>query len=63
ELCQTPQFSLQYISRLDIQQGELGDCWLVAAIVTLSQHPKLLERVVPMDQPYNKDYAGIFRFR
>ncbi|XP_076262784.1 calpain-A-like [Rhynchophorus ferrugineus] len=63
ELCQTPQFFPQDISRLDIQQGELGDCWLVAAIVTLSQHPKLLERVVPMDQPYNKDYAGIFRFR
>ncbi|KAF7264923.1 hypothetical protein GWI33_021919 [Rhynchophorus ferrugineus] len=63
ELCQTPHFFRQHISRLDIQQGELGDCWMVSAIITLSQHPKLLERVVPIDQHYSKDYAGIFRFR
>lgn len=63
ELCDDPHFFLNKISRLDVQQGALGDCWMISAIANLTQHPKLFERVVPLDQHYGSDYAGIFRFR
>ena len=30
----------------DIQQGALGNCWLVAAIALIAEHPRLLERII-----------------
>lgn len=32
-------------SRFDVAQGMLGDCWLVAAIASLTQDRILLEKV------------------
>lgn len=40
-----------------------GDCWLLAALACLSQYQKLMDHVVPPDQSFSRDYAGIFRFR
>ena len=60
-----PQMLVGGASRLDINQGMLGDCWLLAAIASLTQEEKLMNRVLchgEYDDFTSSSYCGAFAF-
>lgn len=63
EICKDPKYILGGADRTDICQGQLGDCWLLAAIASLTMHKDTLARVIQPDQNFDRGYAGIFRFQ
>lgn len=63
EICDSPQLLYEGQSRFDVVQGELGDCWLLAAAANLTLKDELFYRVVPPDQSFTENYAGLFIFQ
>lgn len=63
ELTSEPVFFDGGAGRFDIKQGELGDCWLLAAMANLTANKKIQRRVIPLDQSFSTEYTGIFHFR
>ncbi|XP_074025117.1 calpain-13 [Numenius arquata] len=63
ELQRNPFLIVDGVSRFDIMQGEIGDCWMLAALGSLTLQKQFLENVLPKDQGFQDNYAGIFHFR
>ncbi|XP_034879464.1 LOW QUALITY PROTEIN: calpain-12 [Mirounga leonina] len=63
EFCAEPQFICEDMSRTDVCQGRLGNCWFLAAAASLTLYPRLLCRVVPPGQSFQDGYAGVFHFQ
>ncbi|XP_063445321.1 calpain-A-like [Mytilus trossulus] len=62
ELVKNPRFVKDGLTRHDLDQGRLGNCWFIAGAAVVSTQPKLLFRCVPIDQHFDQNYAGLFRF-
>ncbi|XP_040286485.1 calpain-8-like [Bufo bufo] len=62
EINKKPMFIVGGADREDIRQGKLGNCWVLASIACLTTNQNCLFHVVPREQSFDKDYAGIFHF-
>ncbi|KAI1895884.1 hypothetical protein AGOR_G00111350 [Albula goreensis] len=58
-----PYLFVDSVSRFDFAQGAVGNCWFLASIGALTFQNHILKQVLPTDQAFEKDYAGIFHFR
>ena len=43
--------------------GELGDCWLLAAMASLAMRRDLLDQVIVPNQDFESNYNGKFYFK
>ena len=60
EIVPDPKWLVDGSSRLDIVQGSLGNCWMLAATGSLAENKKVFKRVAP-DQSFSDKYCGLFR--
>ncbi|XP_063765675.1 calpain-1 catalytic subunit-like [Eleginops maclovinus] len=58
-----PAFVLDGISRFDMGQGKVGNCWFLASIGALTFQNDILCKVVPLEQSFDGKYCGMFHFR
>ncbi|CAH1722864.1 unnamed protein product [Chironomus riparius] len=59
----SPKFFIDSVSRFDIKQGRLGDCWFLAAMAAVTASRAKFNRIVCKDNSFDENYAGIFHFR
>ncbi|XP_037782723.1 LOW QUALITY PROTEIN: calpain-A-like [Penaeus monodon] len=60
ELVDEPQLFIDGASRRDVVQGCLGDCWFLSSCAAVARKSKLIERVVPPEQPlFGDGYTGL----
>ena len=68
DLSDRPRLVVDGVGRHDVVQGQLGNCWFVAAASVLAGVSRLWDRVLPdiveQDWDYEKpeNYCGVFRF-
>ncbi|KAK8746452.1 hypothetical protein OTU49_017024 [Cherax quadricarinatus] len=65
DIVEEPRLFVEGASANDVTQGQLGNCWFVAACATLAGVKELWNRVIPdyKDQEYGELHPGIFHFR
>ncbi|KAM5180848.1 calpain-5 [Mantella aurantiaca] len=68
EFCNDPHLFVDGISSHDLHQGQVGNCWFVAACSSLASREALWQKVIPnwKEQEWSaekpENYAGIFHF-
>jgi hypothetical protein len=63
EICDNPQFIVNSIEPNDIDQGSLGNCWFISAAAAVASNDEYINKVIPPNQSFDEEYAGIFYFR
>ncbi|KAG9276816.1 calpain-1 catalytic subunit-like [Astyanax mexicanus] len=63
ELVEDPRLVVDGESRFDFAQGELGNCWFLAAIGAITFQKEIMDKIVPVDQAFGPGYPGVFHFR
>lgn len=64
EIVKDPKFIIDKIEPNDLDQGKLGNCWMLAAAACVLNSPNLIQRTIPFNQSFDEsDYAGIFHFK
>ncbi|XP_077992881.1 calpain-A-like [Glandiceps talaboti] len=65
EITDDPRLLIDDVSRDDVVQGILGDCWFLSACAALAQHKKFMQKIIPSQQSLWKDnnYVGMFNFK
>lgn len=64
EICENPKFIVDDIHADDLDQGSIGNCWLISSIAAVATVPEYINKVIPSNQSFDSgDYAGIFHFR
>ena len=65
EISQEPKLFYGNARAADVIQGELGNCWFVAAASVLATERNIWNNVIPHYklQEFDYDYSGIFRFK
>ncbi|XP_032115045.1 calpain-5 [Sapajus apella] len=69
DICKDPRLFVDGISSHDLHQGQVGNCWFVAACSSLASRESLWQKVIPdwKEQEWDPEkpdaYGGIFHFR
>ncbi|KAK6189908.1 hypothetical protein SNE40_001878 [Patella caerulea] len=59
-----PEMMIDGVTRDDIQQGILGDCWFLSSCAAVSQQQRFMKTILPKDQPLcGQGYKGVVCFR
>ncbi|XP_026939279.1 calpain-5 isoform X1 [Sagmatias obliquidens] len=68
DICEDPRLFVDGISSHDLHQGQVGNCWFVAACSSLASRESLWQKVIPdwKEQEWDPEkpntYVGIFHF-
>ncbi|XP_017331931.2 calpain-1 catalytic subunit [Ictalurus punctatus] len=63
KMVSNPCLIVDGVSRFDYAQGEVGNCWFLAAVGALTFQRHIMEKIFPAGQSFQMNYAGIFHFR
>ncbi|CAH1801821.1 unnamed protein product [Owenia fusiformis] len=59
-----PRLLVDGVSKEDIKQGELGDCWFLSSCAAVSQQERFMKMIFPCNQPLSgPGYKGAVKFK